>query len=313
MRGPRRDTPGPPEVRVRFFTAEGELPACGHGTVAALAFLASRAETGGEAGAGPAHQVTLRTSVLVFDGWVVRDGLSFSASFDPGPVCLRMPTAAELGPVLAALGIAMGAAAAGVRVAGVRRERMLVPVASRAALAALDPDLDGLRDACDRLGLLGAYVSSPPAPTGGLAARMFAPPIGVPEDIANANSTACMAALLARRGITRIAVDMGDAVGSPSTITATARPGPWGVRIRVGGTGYCRRTSGRPAHGTAGDLNQRFVGKRRRPCRLDRVIPAVDASCTAPTLESQTLFAFAAHSSSVVLGGKNRSHTKSST
>lgn len=124
--------------------------------------------------------------------------------------------------------------------AGVGRERLLVPVASRAALAALDPDLDGLRDACDRLGLLGAYVYSPPSPTGELAARMFAPSIGVPEDIANANSTACLAARLAarlpRRGTTRIAVDMGDAVGSPATITATARPGPSGVRIRVGGT-----------------------------------------------------------------------------
>ncbi|MGW2304312.1 PhzF family phenazine biosynthesis protein [Streptomyces sp. NPDC001809] len=143
--GPRRDTPGPPEVRVRFFTSEGELPACGHGTVAALAFLASRAETGGGTGAGPAQRVTVRTSARVFDGWVVRGGLHFSASFDPGPVCLRMPTAAELGPVLAALGIAAGAAVAGVQVAGVGRERLLVPVASRAALAALDPDLDGLR------------------------------------------------------------------------------------------------------------------------------------------------------------------------
>src|SRR5215475_15194881 len=28
---------------LRFFTAEGELPACGHGTVAALAVLAERA------------------------------------------------------------------------------------------------------------------------------------------------------------------------------------------------------------------------------------------------------------------------------
>ncbi|MFC9792804.1 PhzF family phenazine biosynthesis protein [Streptomyces sp. NPDC127584] len=224
------------------------MPACGHGTVAALAFLASRAETGGEAGAGPAHQVTLRTSALVFDGWVVRDGLSFSASFDPGPVCLRMPTAAELGPVLAALGIAEGAAAAGVRVAGVGRERLLVPVASRAALAALDPDLDALRDACDRLGLLGAYVSSPPAPTGGLAARMFAPSIGGPEDIANANSTACLAALLAHQGITRIAVDMGDAVGSPSTITATADAAVNRSRWRSFSASIGHRPSPRPSH-----------------------------------------------------------------
>ncbi|MFF0277729.1 PhzF family phenazine biosynthesis protein [Streptomyces sp. NPDC004330] len=176
-------------------------------------------------------------SARAFDGWVRRDGAGahFSASFDPGPVCLRTPTTAELGPALAPRGAAAEAAAAQVRVAGVGRERLLVPVASRAALAALDPDLDGLRDVCDRLGLLGAYVYSPPEPTGGLAARMFAPSIGVPEDTANANSTACLAAHLARRGITRIAVDMGDAADSPATVTASARPGPSGVRIRVGG------------------------------------------------------------------------------
>ncbi|MFH8419876.1 PhzF family phenazine biosynthesis protein [Streptomyces sp. NPDC018038] len=187
-------------------------------------------------------------SARAFGGWVRRDGAGahFSASFDPGPVCLRTPTAAELGPALAPLGAAAEAAAARVRVAGVGRERLLVPVASRAALAALDPDLDGLRDVCDRLGLLGAYVYSPPEPTGGLAARMFAPSIGVPEDIANANSTACLAAHLARQGITRIAVDMGDAVGSPATITATARPGPSGVRIRLGATPWTTGSPGWP-------------------------------------------------------------------
>jgi trans-2,3-dihydro-3-hydroxyanthranilate isomerase len=48
---------------------------------------------------------------------------------------------------------------------------------------------------------------------------MFAPSIGVPEDIANANSTACLAAHLGRG----LAVDMGDALGEPATILADAR------------------------------------------------------------------------------------------
>jgi hypothetical protein len=106
------------------------------------------------------------------------------------------------------------------------------------ALAALAPDLDLLRDACDHLGLLGAYVHSPPSPEGSLAARMFAPSIGVPEDIANANSTACLAAHLAGIGVTEIAVDMGDAFGCPATITATARPSRSGSWIQVGGTAH---------------------------------------------------------------------------
>ncbi|MEW1639049.1 PhzF family phenazine biosynthesis isomerase [Streptomyces sp. NPDC093801] len=228
--GERAETESSPCVRVRFFTSRGELPACGHGTVAALAFLAARAEAEGS------YRARFHTAVRVFDGWAVRDGAGTAAAFDPGPVSLRRPTATERASVLSALGIASDAAGSEVRVAGVGRERLLVPVTDRAALAALVPDLDRLRDACDRAGLLGAYVYSPPSPAGTLAARMFAPSIGVPEDVANANSTACLAAHLAGQDVTEIAVDMGDAVGRPATITATAHPGPSGPRIRVGGT-----------------------------------------------------------------------------
>lgn len=231
-----------PTVDLRFFTAEGELPACGHGTVAALVLLASRATP------GEPYRATLRTARHVLPGRARAEGDQGSGLFDPGPVDLRAPTPAELALVLPALGLAPGEAGPDVQVAGVGRERILVPVDSRAALAALAPDPARLRAACDRLGLLGAYVHSPPSPSGSLAARMFAPSIGVPEDIANANSTACLAAHLATRGHSDLAVDMGDALGSPARITATvvdrwdagagagagvSRPGP---RILIGGT-----------------------------------------------------------------------------
>ena len=42
---------------------------------------------------------------------------------------------------------------------------------------------------------------------------MFAPSIGVPEDIANANSTACLAAYLAGEGHRVLRVDIGDSLG----------------------------------------------------------------------------------------------------
>ncbi|MEV1177498.1 PhzF family phenazine biosynthesis protein [Nonomuraea sp. NPDC049784] len=145
------------EVSLRFFTGESELPACGHGTVAALAVFAVRS---GE----PEYAITLHAG----------------------------------GPVLA-------------------------------------PDLDRLRVACDRLGLLGCYVHTVPTADGRAAARMFAPSIGVPEDIANANSTACLAAHLSRQGFTTLTVDMGDALSCPFSITATTGTGPAGVRVDVGG------------------------------------------------------------------------------
>lgn len=100
-------------------------------------------------------------------------------------------------------------------VASVGRPRLLVRVPDRTVLAGLVPDPARLRAACDRSGLLGRYVHCPPGPDGRAAARMFAPSIGVPEDIANANSTACLAAHLAERG--------GDPPPAPRSLALSRR------------------------------------------------------------------------------------------
>ncbi|SFR29240.1 Phenazine biosynthesis-like protein [Lentzea waywayandensis] len=192
---------------LRFFTSEGELPGCGHGTVAALAVLAADGE----------REFTLRTGGRTFRGTatLVPDGVE--AAFDPGPIQVRPATPTELAAVVGALG-ADGTCV----IATLGRPRVLIEVPD---VAALTPDLALLRAATDEFGLLGCYAYS--SGPGRYAARMFAPSIGVPEDIANANSTACLAAHLAAD----VAVDMGDSLGRPATITATvAGPG-----VMVGG------------------------------------------------------------------------------
>lgn len=222
-------------VSVRFFTAEGELPACGHGTVAALTVLAERA-------GARQYETMLRAGGRTFLGQATGGDGQYEAVFDPGPVELDVPGPAERAQVLAALGLDPDACSAygnpdrtECRIASVGRPRMLVRVADRQVLADLAPDLPGLRAACDRLGLLGCYAYSSPSQDGRAAARMFAPSIGVPEDIANANSTACLAAHLAGDGVATVTVDMGDSLGKPSTITASTRPGSAGPVVRVGG------------------------------------------------------------------------------
>ncbi|WP_218005704.1 PhzF family phenazine biosynthesis protein [Actinomadura hibisca] len=107
--------------------------------------------------------------------------------------------------------------ASGGCIATLGRPRLLVPVTTQSALAALTPAPDRLAAACDHLGLLGCFVYSPASAR--VVARMFAPSIGVPEDIANTNSSAH---LLARHGATRLAVDMGDTLGHPSSVSANA-------------------------------------------------------------------------------------------
>jgi trans-2,3-dihydro-3-hydroxyanthranilate isomerase len=217
-----------PLASLRFFTATGELPGCGHGTVAALAFLAQNA------GRDP-YRVTLHASGRSFAGEATRARGHASAAFDPGKVERRKATVDECLIVLDALGHDPDILVPGICVASLGRPRLLAPLSTPTAVARLRPDYDRLRDGCDRLGLLGCYAHSIPTTGGRLSARMFAPSIGVPEDIANANSTACLAATLVRRNTTRIEVDMGDSLGSPATITATAQQTRLGTQIRVGG------------------------------------------------------------------------------
>ena len=217
-----------PEHTVRFFTAEGELPSCGHGTVAAIAVLA----------AGPDG----------FSGRLRAGGRDFAASGTPGPaveawfdqgVIALEPAGADLvGAFRAALGLSGGDLHPGYEpvLASPGRPRLLLPVADRAVLAALRPDHARLAASSRRYGQLGCFAYTPPTATERAAARMFAPAIGVPEDVANANSTGCLAAycLAAGHGPT-VAVDQGDALGRPSTVYATAVSTGPGIATRVGG------------------------------------------------------------------------------
>ena len=188
-----------PGGALRFFTSAGELPGCGHGTVAALAVLAADGE----------REFVLRAGGRTFSGTATSVPGGVEAFFDPGPIQVRPATTAERDAVVRALG-ADGSCV----IATLGRPRMLVEVPD--GVAALAPNFDLLCAATDEFGLLGCYAYS--SGRDRYMARMFAPSIGVPEDIANANSTACLAAHLAAD----IAVDMGDSLGQPATVTATA-------------------------------------------------------------------------------------------
>ncbi|GAA1693620.1 PhzF family phenazine biosynthesis protein [Glycomyces endophyticus] len=208
-----------PVRSLRFFTAAGELPACGHATLAAVAVLE---DWDGR------DDWLLRTPGRTFKAGTTAEG----AFFDAGVSGHRVPAAGEAAPVLAALGAVPAGA---VHAAGGARERLLVPVEAD-RLGALVPDFGALAAACDAAGLLGCFVYAP-VREGWFAARMFAPSIGVPEDAANANSTAALAGVLAGDGpgSVRVVVSMGESVGAPSRIRAEAFPAAGGARVHVVG------------------------------------------------------------------------------
>jgi len=241
------------ERAVRFFTATGELPGCGHGTVAAIGLLTLQAPGAVFEGllrvAGRDVEATGRLVDGDRAGGAVADGVRAAGSaeqgvveawFDQGLVGHRAAASAERDAFLAALGLDTEALHPGddVSVASPGRERLLIPVTDRAVLAGLRPDAAALAAASRRFGQLGCFVYVPPTRTEPTAAaRMFAPAIGVPEDVANANSTGCLAAHLLLSGQNpEVAVDQGDALGRPSTVHATAARTPRGIATRVGGT-----------------------------------------------------------------------------
>ncbi|MCF0094392.1 PhzF family phenazine biosynthesis protein [Micromonospora sp. MH99] len=219
---------GPP--RVRFFTGEEELRNCGHGTIAAQAVLLHRASATEHHG----HQSTGGRTVAV-TATRRRDGIE--VWFEQGVIALSDRAEPADSAVIAALRLTPGDIVADdLRVASPGTPRLLVRVRERRTLSALRPDVARLAAECRRLGYLGcfAYVLAPTAEPA--TARMFAPAIGVDEDIVNANSVGCLAAhLLDTSRDSGIAVHQGDTLGRPSAVLATATRTPDGIVARIGG------------------------------------------------------------------------------
>ncbi|MEU5781830.1 PhzF family phenazine biosynthesis protein [Micromonospora lupini] len=216
--------------RVRFFTAEGELRNCGHGTIAAQAVLLHNA-------GGTQHHGHQRTGNRTLAVTATRHSDGIEVWFEQGVIALRDHDEPARGAIIAALGLTPGDIVADdLRVASPGTPRLLVRVQDRRTLSAMRPDFARLAAECRRLGYLGcfAYALSPSA--GPATARMFAPAIGVDEDIVNANSAGCLAAhLLDTSGTSQLEVHQGDALGRPSSVFATATHTPDGIVARIGG------------------------------------------------------------------------------
>ncbi|BCJ70439.1 PhzF family phenazine biosynthesis protein [Polymorphospora rubra] len=115
------DGRGHPLVSLRFFTAGGGLPACGHSTVGALPALTERAASKG----GTEYHATLRTAGgCTFHGSAIRRDDGVHARFDPGPVELHEPSPGERDFVLAALGVTARILASGACAAILGRRRL---------------------------------------------------------------------------------------------------------------------------------------------------------------------------------------------
>lgn len=214
------------DFRVRFFTPATEVPSCGHATVATGHVLH-------RLGRMPKHGCTLSVPAGLMRLAVAktREG-DTTVTMHQNPPAFADP----LGPEdAAALYDALGASppnasapwALPVQWVNTGNPKIVVPVADRAMLDALNPRMDALMDIHRRHPCGGYYVFTLADPDAGVTAhaRMFAPQIGIPEDPVTGNGAGPLGAYLTlhgqvtdRDGSARVRVRQGEAMDRPGTV-----------------------------------------------------------------------------------------------
>ncbi|MFB6160340.1 MAG: PhzF family phenazine biosynthesis protein [Haloferacaceae archaeon] len=221
----------PDEAPVRIFTPEAEVPFAGHPTLGTAAVV--RAVTG-----ATGETTTLDLDVGAIPVEARADGTLWMTQRDPtfGPERDRAAAAA-------ALSLDPGEVAdRPVREVSTGLPTVVVPLADRAALERVAVDraaYDALVADTDAKNVL-AFCTDPRDDDNDLAARVFAPFYGVPEDPATGSSNGCLAAYLARERLLdgpalAARVEQGHGMGRPSVLGVEADDRGDGTTVRVGG------------------------------------------------------------------------------
>ncbi|MFO7894843.1 MAG: PhzF family phenazine biosynthesis protein [Longimicrobiales bacterium] len=212
---------GSPEDGVyplRYFAPGGEVDLCGHATAAAYGVLG----LSGRLGALPA-EVASRAPGGEVSGVVVEEGDGVVVWMDM-PLARRVPVELDVEAIAGAVGlpyeVMASRPAAAIEDVGIRVA--LLPVADIAALDAMRPDFQRLRELgrSDRIIVFYPFVFEPEARR--VRARSFAPAVDIDEDPATGTAAASLGAYLAREWLVDDSVELrvrqGEAMGRPSEL-----------------------------------------------------------------------------------------------
>jgi PhzF family phenazine biosynthesis protein len=229
------------DFRARFFTPSIEVPMCGHATVAANHVRALLGDA-----SGPKATQKTRTGLIEVE---------LAGAGDQPEVWMTLPVIDAGRPLdgrqrdrlLAALDLRERdlIPRAPLQVVSSGNAALMVPLLERAALHALAPDFDLLRQLAEEIGAPACFPFTLDAEAEFLThARMFAPAIGIVEDPVTGTAHGPLGIYLVRNGLVphdgrllRFLSRQGEAMGRPGTVrveVAIERGTP--VRIRVGGT-----------------------------------------------------------------------------
>lgn len=216
----------------RFFTPEAEVDLCGHGTVAAHAFLYEhgRIDDG-------THTIETNVGVLdveVEEGivWLTGDVTEadrVDIGYDriAGALGIDPATLTDIGADLP-----LATAANGI-------EYLVVPVNFLEALSDADPDFDAIAALTDSLDVAGVYAFTFDTldRDSTLHARMFAPAIGIDEDPVTGTAAGAVGAYLREFGAfegelpAEITVEQGHFIDRPGRVRVRAQTDP----VSIGG------------------------------------------------------------------------------
>lgn len=228
--------------RLRYFTPTAEVDLCGHATVAAFHTLV--------------HFGTLRAGQSYTAKTLVGN---ITVDIDPdGCVWLDMAPPRELGGLsaedTAALYAMFGLAASDAgalapAIVDTGLPDIMMPVASRALLAALKPDYSAISALSKALEVTGVHVFAPGDAAVTAYVRNFAPLYGIDEEAATGTSNGALSYYLYRRGHIRAGeVNIflqGEAMGHPSEIRSRLTKDGDNVKIRIGGFAAMRTKEAR--------------------------------------------------------------------
>ncbi|MDG5805721.1 PhzF family phenazine biosynthesis isomerase [Streptomyces ossamyceticus] len=217
--------------RVRYFSPLAEVAFCGHATVALAVALAERLGVGDLLFDTPVGEIPVATAIDPTDG-------TARATLTSVPTHSRPATSSELDEALGALRWSVGDLDAGLppHVAFGGNEHLVLAAASRARLAGLDYDFDGLADVMRRHGWTTVHLVWRESPYLFHARDPF-PVGGVVEDPATGAAAAAFGGYLRALGLitapSTIGIRQGEDMGRPSDlrIDVSAEDG----RVRVTG------------------------------------------------------------------------------
>jgi PhzF family phenazine biosynthesis protein len=216
------------EIGIRFFTPTGEIKNCAHATIAAHWLRATERSNQND------ELVKQRTLSGVQEVEVRRANAGVFVWFKQDTINYYPVTIGITAEVVAALQLPEAALKRQypVILASPGAKRFLVGVNSVEELNALKPDFSALRAFCNRMDSIGCfmYVVESSAPPIEARARMFAPAIGVDEDMINGNSSGCLGAYLLWldtkgrfHGELNLSVHQGQTFNRPGTVLVSAR------------------------------------------------------------------------------------------